>query len=962
MSPPIVAAVVVTHNGERWLSAVIDGLLEQTYPADLLHAIDTGSRDSSVDITRRVFGPNCVTTLPSGTSFPQAMAYAVASLPPEVDWVWVLHDDSRPAPEALEKLLARVELDPEADFIGAKLREWPSLRRLLEVGVTMSGTGRRETGLERGEYDQGQHDEAREVLAVQSAGMLARRSALDALGGFDPALPIFGNDIDLGWRAAAAGYRTVVEPAAVVFHAEAAHRGLRRTPLTGRHTHYAERRAALFTMLVNARPGTLPFVAVRLGFGSLLRVLGLLMTRRVGQALDELAALLAFYAHPRQIHQARAMRRELYQGDRDRVRRLLAPWWLPYRQGLDQLRDALGAATRQAQDVAERRRLARAEANATPASRRAAVIEAAVNQAAEDDEVPTEETGLVVRYFTSPAAIGITLFTLGMLFALWPAWGNPGGGWLPPAPTEGRSWWQSYLAGWHPLEQGTTLSAPPYVVLLSALAVITPGGGPAALSWLLFAAAPVGMWGAWRLLRVVGRLADPRGFPTWLIAGGAGAYALLPITSGAFGSGRLGLVVAAAVLPWFAHAALGFADPEPDRRWRAGWRTGLLLTVVVCFVPSTWPLAVVGTAIVVVLVLALMPAGRRRLELGTLGPALVSLAVPVGLLIPWWLSLLTHGSWAGLLLDAGRLPTTTPSGLMLLDGRVNPIGLTGFGLALAVLAVLALIPRATRLPVAMIWALVAGLALVTGLWSLVRLRLPFEVVPSPVGLIALLWFALFLVAATLAGGTLVRSTSHRTVRLAVIAVAVALPAVGLGWAASVADNQLHDEPRGDIPVYMIQNSQLGIERGVLVVRGSVAEGFTWTVRRDDGLRLGEQEIARLQEPDAHLDSLVAELVRTPSEETAKALAAQGLQYVVMPAPVDGRVSARLDAASGLTPASAETRDTRAWLVDEPLSTISGKGPLWRPWALGISAVLLLVVLVMAGPSRRASVTEGEIDE
>ena len=83
MSTPIVAAVVVTHNGERWLSAVIDGLLEQTYPADVLRVIDTGSHDASNDITRRILGADSVTELPGGTSFPQAMSYAVAALPPD---------------------------------------------------------------------------------------------------------------------------------------------------------------------------------------------------------------------------------------------------------------------------------------------------------------------------------------------------------------------------------------------------------------------------------------------------------------------------------------------------------------------------------------------------------------------------------------------------------------------------------------------------------------------------------------------------------------------------------------------------------------------------------------------------------------------------------------------------------------------------------------------------------------
>ena len=50
--------------------------------------------------------------------------------------------------------------------------------------------------------------------------------------------------------------------------------------------------------------------------------------------------------------------------------------------------------------------------------------------------------------------------------------------------------------------------------------------------------------------------------------------------------------------PWLAHAALGFADPEPDRRWRAAWRTGLLLAVAAAFEPVLWAFALVLTLVV----------------------------------------------------------------------------------------------------------------------------------------------------------------------------------------------------------------------------------------------------------------------------------------------------------------------------------------------------------------------------
>ena len=444
--------------------------------------------------------------------------------------MWILHDDANPAPDALAELLAAAEADPEADVLGPKLREWPSLRRLLEVGVTISGTGRRETGLERSEYDQGQHDDVRTVLAVNTAGMLVRRSVLDDLGGFDEQLAVFGNDIDFGWRAAAAGHKTIVVPAAVVFHAEAAHRGVRRTPLTGRHTHYQERRAALYTLLANARGRALPWQVVRLGLGTLLRVLGFLLVRAVGQALDELAALVSLYGSPGQVRAARRERKQRREGSRQArpawadVRRLLAPWWLPYRHGLDAVSDLVTALTLQAQDVAERRRAAAAEAEQDhPVTPRRPSHDRAT---ADDEEAPEADTGLVARFLTSPVALGVALFVLLVLFGAREAIGPVSGGGLSAAPADARDLWRLHSESWHALGQGTDVPAPPYVLAIAMLATVIGGSVSAAVSAILLLAVPVALWGAWRFLRVVGNLSDAAGAPRWLLAVAATTYAL----------------------------------------------------------------------------------------------------------------------------------------------------------------------------------------------------------------------------------------------------------------------------------------------------------------------------------------------------------------------------------------------------------------------------------------------------
>ena len=677
---------------------------------------------------------------PSSTSFPAAVRLGLEHIG-DSDWVWIIHDDANPAPDALAALLAAAEADPEADVLGPKLREWPSLRRLLEVGVTISGTGRRETGLERSEYDQGQHDDIRTVLAVNTAGMLVRRTVLEELGGFDEQLPVFGNDIDFGWRAAAAGHKTVVVPGAVVFHVEAAHRGVRRTPLTGRHTHYQERRAAMYTLLANAGGWSLPWQVLRLGLGTLLRVVGFLLVRAVGQALDELAALVSLYGSPGQVLAARRERRRRRPAHEHDVRGLLAPWWLPYRHGLDTVSDLVTAVTLQAQDVAERRRAAAAAAEVdhpvTP--RRVTPVD--------EDDGPAEDTGLVARFLTNPVALGLAAFVLLVLFGAREAIGPVSGGGLSAAPAAARDLWDLQNESWHALGQGTAVPAPPYVLPLAMLATLVGGSVSAAVSTILLLAVPVALWGAWRFLRVVGRLSDAAGAPRWLLMVAACTYALVPVVSGAWGDGRLGIVVVTAVLPWLGHAALGFADPEPDRRWRAAWRSGLLLALVAAFTPVAWFFAAALVVAIVGVGLAVAPSAVR--DRTAWGPPVTMLAAVPLLLAPWWLPAVVHGSARSLLIDTGRLPGPNLGFDELLAGRLpGDLGAPWWlGIALVVMAVLALIPSRTRIPVLVVWIVALVAAATSAALGAVLLDLPVGEARPGLGFFLVVLRGAFVVAA-----------------------------------------------------------------------------------------------------------------------------------------------------------------------------------------------------------------------
>lgn len=962
-----VTALLVSHDGARWLPAVLAGLTGQTLPVDRVVVVDTTSRDDSVALVRAGLDrlDHVVDVVPGSTSYPAAVDHGLG-LAPQVgpdEWIWLLHDDSNPAPTALAELLRAAAEHPGADIVGPKLREWPSLRRLLEVGLTITGTGHRETGLERGEYDQGQHDAVREVLAVNTAGMLVRRSVLESLGGLDHELPIFGNDIDFGWRAALAGHRTLVVPQAVVFHAEAAHRGVRRTPLTGRHTHFQERRAALFTSLANVSSRAFAWQYVRLFVGSLLRVVGFLAVRSVGEALDELAAALAVHGRPGQLRSARRERAARRPAETADVRRLLAPRWLPYRHGLDVVGDLASAATGQAADVAERRRLAKtAKTPGTPGAPAVARGQRSSGEHDEDDEdAYLTDTGLVARFFTNPVAVVLVLFGVLALVAGREALGAITGGALSPVPAAAGDWWGLHTSTWHPLGTGTDVPAPAYVLPFAIAASVLLGQTGAVVSGLMLLAVPVAAWGAWRLLRVVGRLVDPLGLPRWLVVWGALTYALVPATSGAWGEGRFGTVAVAALLPWAAHAALGFVDPDRDRRWRAAWRTALLLALGAAFVPGFWLFALLATA--VVLGAAALIAPRLLRERDSWGPPVVAVAATPVLLAPWLLPLLTTGSASGLLLEAGRLTVDQVTFGGLLTGRLNDLGAPWWlGVVLAVLAVVALVPGRTRVPVLVCWLVALAAAVVSGVLSHVTLGLPSVTTRPSLGLFVVILQGTAVVAVALGADAYLRRLEEhhpawqRALAAGLAVTAAVVPLGGLGWWLSGPDNALARDAEQTVPAYMEQSSLLGPEHGVLVVSGSVDDGITYRIRREDGTTVGEDEILTLADEDADLTADVRDLVSSPTPAVVAELGDRGIEYVVLASPADGNVSSLLDATAGLEQASAEDRSTRAWRVDRPLDAdaLDGARSWWRTGLLALQGAALLLALVLAAPTVRRS--------
>jgi GT2 family glycosyltransferase len=643
----LVTAVIVAHDGAAWLPQLADALLGQTRPVQRVVAVDTGSRDRSGAVLASKFGRQAVFGMDRSTGYGAAIARALhhraanVSIPrapggggsgpqggyggpgegwgraggqsgDRIEWLWLLHDDCEPAPNALEQLLRGTVETSAAAVLGPKLRDWSNREVILEAGLTLDTATRRVTGIEPREVDQGQHDGDRDALAVSSAGMLVRRDVWEQVGGFDTAMGLFMDDIDFCWRVHAAGYRVRVITDAIVYHAQAATKRRRPTSV-GRRPHMLDRRNGLLTLL-----GNLPFrqmVTVAAGnvLVSLLRITFFLLAKRLAAAVDEMSALTAVLCHPIRLIKMRNARSRGRRAAYSRVRADLPPG-----RSVRRLAEFVIATMSKSQpDTAGAH-----HASADPT---------------EDDSMLIDN-GLGMRLLTSPS-----LLTFLALLAVALAAGRSligagplGGGSLVPVWGGASDLWASYVQSFHPAGIGSTTPAPAWLAVVAALSTVLAGKPWLAMDVIMIGCVPLAGMTAMFAVRKVTSSAPVR---VWA----AVTYALLPVATGVIASGRFGTAVAFVLLPLVVAQAVRMFTESGPRAGRAAWATGLLVAIAAAFVPLLWLILFAACLLAAIVFRTTRRGLLRNLTIATLTP-------PV-LLLPWALTLRSHP--AALFAEAG---------------------------------------------------------------------------------------------------------------------------------------------------------------------------------------------------------------------------------------------------------------------------------------------------------------------
>jgi hypothetical protein len=540
------------------LDRVLSALAAQARPVDTLTIVLCGPHATDREL-QRIAGESAaeaVITADRGTSFADALALASRRL--GGDAVWVLDQDTTPAPDALVRLMGALETAPSVAIAAPKLVRADDNDRIVSLGVSMTRAAAPSvspTGSTiRASMTRARTFSARMSAAFWCAPTRGARSTVSIRRW--RALTKASTSVCARLR----GGRVVLAPQAFVAIADPDRTdpptlGDRFEPVGVRRA-YGRRTAQLHRRLVYA-----PAVAVPLHWLSLLplavlRSVALLLGKRPSMIGPEWGATLTVLLRPAAVARAR---RGIRAG-----RRVSWAQLAPLRVSRVELRQRL------------------------------------------DDDVIIDGTARGELHFFSGGGAWIVLGALlvSVLAFLSCSRGRCSAGRPAPLRATVGQLWADAASGARPLGWDTQGPADPFSAVVAVLGSLWPAAPSRVLVVVWVLAIPLSALGAWFAAT---RLTD-NALARAVVAVG---YALAPSLLDALASGRPTVVIAHLLLPWLLWTAVA-----AHRSWTAAGMGSVIAVAVLASAPSLAPALIVLWLVAIVLTAALGRGEASRASSG----------------------------------------------------------------------------------------------------------------------------------------------------------------------------------------------------------------------------------------------------------------------------------------------------------------------------------------------------------
>ncbi len=220
-----IAVAIVNRNTREHLRACLATVRPQA-PAEIV-VVDNASTDGSADLVRAEYPQVVLHANRTGRGYGAGANQAIASCTAE--YVLLLNADTLLQPGALQALSDYLDRHPQVAIAGPRLvnpdgtlqgscHSFPAPLHTLLENSPLGDLVSRVPVVRSGYLRAWAHTRARAVPWVKGAALAMRRGALQQVRGFDESFFLYFEDVDLCYRAQAAGWQVHFAPVTSVIH------------------------------------------------------------------------------------------------------------------------------------------------------------------------------------------------------------------------------------------------------------------------------------------------------------------------------------------------------------------------------------------------------------------------------------------------------------------------------------------------------------------------------------------------------------------------------------------------------------------------------------------------------------------------------------------------------------------------------------------------------------------------
>jgi GT2 family glycosyltransferase len=216
---PIVSIVIVNYNGYEWLKLCLPSLINTNYPAYEIILVDNGSVDQSINYVKNNW-QNSVNLIQLSSNFGFAEGCNIGVRQANGDVIAFLNNDMEVDSNWLRAAVESLLSDKRVAVVQPKIMQFNSREKIDCAGLSVDRFGLC-VQIGHGEVDNGQYNQLTEIWSSGGA-MVLWKEILMKVGLFDDTFFMYYEDVDLCWRIKLAGFRILLAPSSMVYHAGSA--------------------------------------------------------------------------------------------------------------------------------------------------------------------------------------------------------------------------------------------------------------------------------------------------------------------------------------------------------------------------------------------------------------------------------------------------------------------------------------------------------------------------------------------------------------------------------------------------------------------------------------------------------------------------------------------------------------------------------------------------------------------